>query len=549
MFLTSVELFGFKSFAERSRIEFTPGISALLGPNGCGKSNVVDAIKWVLGEQATRSLRAEKMEDVIFNGTENRKALNVAEVTLTLSNDQGILPIDVSEISIKRRLYRSGESEYFINSTPVKLREIRELFYDTGIGKSSYSIMEQGKIDQVLSNRPEERRLIFEEAAGITKYKIKGQEAERKLERTEENMRQVEGILGEVRRSHDSLKVQAEKTLSFRELREESFRLELDIQLLRLKSFIEDKDRKDEKLSDVSGRRDGLRQEIDGINETLEKNLDIVNSMEAKLIESQKKLYGLDLEKSNRESQLRLLAERMGELEGKIASDTAREKTIRAKIASLDEEEQEKRRGVEEIRERIAEVEENIRGFEQSIEAAGTRIRENEQEVTRKETEIREMEKRREELQRDLRVLTDDIVTQLDRRLKESGYSYQERRRLEETVRAGVGSARDSPRRKGAAALRRRCGGRGGAARTAPGNRPQDARGGGPGGGGDPYPVRRLQGLHPGFHRRIPRPRRDDNPEAGNRRTARGGCARDNRTEGAERGASGGEPEPAAEDR
>lgn len=227
MFLKSIQIFGFKSFADRSVIEFRDGISALLGPNGCGKSNVVDSIKWVLGEQSTKTLRAEKMEDVIFNGTENRKALNVAEVTLTLSNDDGVLPIEIPEIEVKRRLHRSGESEYFINSAPVKLREVRELFFDTGIGKSSYSIMEQGKIDQILSNKPEERRYIFEEAAGITKYKLKGAEAERKLQRTEENMRQVEGILREVKRSYDTLKVQSEKTFSYRDLKERILTLNL----------------------------------------------------------------------------------------------------------------------------------------------------------------------------------------------------------------------------------------------------------------------------------------------------------------------------------
>jgi len=150
VFLKSLEIFGFKSFADRTRIEFAEGITALLGPNGCGKSNVVDAMKWVLGEQASKTLRAEKMEDVIFNGTESRKALNVAEVTLTISNENGLLNLEVSEIAIKRRLYRSGESEYFINNTPVRLKELRELFWDTGVGKAAYSVMEQGKIDQIL---------------------------------------------------------------------------------------------------------------------------------------------------------------------------------------------------------------------------------------------------------------------------------------------------------------------------------------------------------------------------------------------------------------
>ncbi|HPE36803.1 MAG TPA: AAA family ATPase, partial [Spirochaetales bacterium] len=160
MFLKSLEIFGFKSFADRTRIDFSEGISALLGPNGCGKSNVVDSIKWVVGEQSARSLRAEAMEDIIFNGTETRKALGVAEVTLTISNETSVLPMDVPEIAIRRRLYRSGESEYFINGQPAKLKELRELFWDTGIGKSAYSVMEQGRIDQILSSKPEERRYL-----------------------------------------------------------------------------------------------------------------------------------------------------------------------------------------------------------------------------------------------------------------------------------------------------------------------------------------------------------------------------------------------------
>lgn len=227
VFLKSLEIFGFKSFADRTRIEFSEGITALLGPNGCGKSNVVDAVKWVLGEQASRAMRAEKMEDVIFNGTETRKPLNVAEVTLTIANEKGLLNLDMCEIAIKRRLYRSGESEYYINNTPSKLKDIRELFWDTGVGKTAYSVMEQGKIDQILSSKPEDRRYIFEEAAGITRFKVKGAEAERKLVKTEENMRQIEGVLGEVRRSYETLKIQSEKTTQYRSLREEILKMNL----------------------------------------------------------------------------------------------------------------------------------------------------------------------------------------------------------------------------------------------------------------------------------------------------------------------------------
>jgi len=172
VYLKSLEIFGFKSFADRVRIEFSQGISALLGPNGCGKSNIVDAIKWVVGEQSAKSLRAESMADVIFNGTESRRALSVAEVAITISNEGGSLPLDVPEIEVKRRLYRSGENEYFINGKPAKLKDVRELFWDTGIGKTAYSVMEQGRIDQILSSKPEDRRYLFEEAAGITKHKV-----------------------------------------------------------------------------------------------------------------------------------------------------------------------------------------------------------------------------------------------------------------------------------------------------------------------------------------------------------------------------------------
>jgi len=440
VFLKSVEIFGFKSFADRSKLEFTEGISALLGPNGCGKSNIVDSIKWVLGEQATKMLRAERMEDIIFNGTENRKPLNVAEVTLTLSNDEGVLPIDISEIAIKRRLHRSGESEYFINNTPAKLKEIRELFFDTGIGKTSYSIMEQGKIDQILSNKPEERRYIFEEAAGITKFKQKGAEAERKLEKTEENMRQVEGILGEVKRSYDNLKKQSEKTADFRKYREEIFNLELDIHLLKLKDFLEVQNNKDEKLKEKTEQRDELKTKIDTINESLETNLDLVNTMESKLIENQKKLYGIDIEKNNRSSQIGILIERVEELKRQIETERGRESSIEKKIKQHEQLIVEKKENLEDFNNRLKELETNILGFQKNIETADKRIKENEAEVSSVESEIINFEEENLLLQEQLRGLTDDIVRQLDASLKEAGYSYELRKKTENSIDSTIES-------------------------------------------------------------------------------------------------------------
>ena len=254
-----MELMGFKSFADRTLIDFTDGITALLGPNGCGKSNIVDAMKWVLGEQSTKNMRAEKMEDVIFNGTDGRKALNVAEVTLVLSNEENLLDLDLAEISIKRRLYRNGDSEYYVNNTQVKLKELREIFYDTGIGKSAYSIMEQGKIDQVLSNKPEERRYLFEEAAGITRFKMKGSEAERKLARTNDNMVQVENILSEVRKNYESLKKQSEKTLIYRDLREKLSSIGIDQQLLKYSTLKQQLQTKEKSRNEALEKKTALR--------------------------------------------------------------------------------------------------------------------------------------------------------------------------------------------------------------------------------------------------------------------------------------------------
>ncbi len=423
MFLKSLELFGFKSFADRTRIEFSDGITALLGPNGCGKSNVVDAIKWVLGEQASRAMRADKMEDVIFNGTESRKPLNVAEVTLTIANEAGLLSLDMSEISIKRRLYRSGESEYYINNAPIKLKDIRELFWDTGVGKAAYSVMEQGKIDQILSSKPEERRYIFEEAAGITRFKVRGAEAERKLLKTEENMRQIEGILGEVKRSYDSLKIQADKTVKYRSLRESVFENELDIQLLRLKGFTQDRDRRTAEIEDIKKKRASIQEEIDSINASLEENMDVVNSMEERLIDYQKQIYGLAVEKNEKDKQSHLLVDRQNEVKSKLAQLEGRKQAVENRVESLREDADGQDEIVRDLARRLGEIEKNIKSFEDNIELAGNRISENDVVSARHEEGIQALDRERAAMETELQAITEDIVTELDQRLRDAGYS------------------------------------------------------------------------------------------------------------------------------
>ena len=220
MYLKCIELIGFKSFAERTKLEFEPGMTAIVGPNGCGKSNVSDAIRWVLGEQSAKVLRGAKMEDVIFTGTDTHKPMGMAEVSLALADCEQHLGTQFNEVTITRRVFRSGEGEYFINKTPCRLKDIQRLFMDTGIGTDSYSLMEQGRIDQILSSRPDDRREVFEEASGITKYKADKKEAIRKLESTEANLLRLSDIIREVRRQIISLQRQVGKARRYKELQE-----------------------------------------------------------------------------------------------------------------------------------------------------------------------------------------------------------------------------------------------------------------------------------------------------------------------------------------
>jgi chromosome segregation protein len=224
MYLKSLQLIGFKSFAEKTMLEFLPGVTAIVGPNGCGKSNIADAMRWVLGEQSAKALRGSEMADVIFSGADGRKGINLAEVNMTFAEvDPTLLSLpgvnlDFSEITITRRVHRDGNGEYFINKTPCRLRDIQSLFMDTGIGRSSYSLMAQGQIDQILSAHPEDRRTIFEEAAGINKYKHQKKEALRKLEYTEANLVRITDIIKEVKRQIISLQRQAGKARRYKEL-------------------------------------------------------------------------------------------------------------------------------------------------------------------------------------------------------------------------------------------------------------------------------------------------------------------------------------------
>ena len=221
MYLKSIEVQGFKSFANKIVFDFHNGITGIVGPNGSGKSNVADAVRWVLGEQSAKQLRGASMQDVIFAGTENRKPLSYAYVAITMDISDHQLAIDFEEVTVSRRVYRSGESEYLINGSPCRLKDVTELFYDTGIGKEGYSIIGQGQIERILNGKPEERRELFDEAAGIVKYKKRKATAQKKLENERENLVRVNDILAELERQVGPLERQAEKARIYLKKKEE----------------------------------------------------------------------------------------------------------------------------------------------------------------------------------------------------------------------------------------------------------------------------------------------------------------------------------------
>ncbi len=262
MRLKNIEMQGFKSFADKIYLDFNSGITAIVGPNGSGKSNISDAIRWVMGEQSVKSLRGSKMEDVIFAGTEDRKALGFAEVTLTLDNTDGYFSLDFPEVTVTRRVYRSGEGEYYINKTLCRLKDIHELFMDTGLGRDGYSIIGQGKIDSILSTKSEDRRQIFEEAAGVSKYKYRKLEAERKLIQTVDNLMRVQDILSELEGQLEPLSRQSEKAKKYLVLRDELRGLDINVSIVNI-------DKIKEELSHLDEDFNILKSQIDDISKVL----------------------------------------------------------------------------------------------------------------------------------------------------------------------------------------------------------------------------------------------------------------------------------------
>jgi chromosome segregation protein len=338
MYLKSIEIHGFKSFANRIKLDFHNGITGIVGPNGSGKSNVADAVRWVLGEQRARQLRGGSMQDVIFSGTELRKPLGFAYVSITLDNSDHALSIDFEEVTVSRRLYRSGESEYMINNSPCRLKDINELFYDTGIGKEGYSIIGQGQIDQILSSKPEDRRNLFDEAAGIVKFKLRKETAIKKLEDEKLNLTRITDILTELEKQLEPLEKQSEVAKIYLKNKERLKTLDVNIFLMdneRLKGLLEDASEKlsiaEKDLEEVGTRYDQARIDYDQAQARLDE-------IEKEIEEARNEMTSSSVLKEKLEGQLALLKEQIRSVTASSEHFKVRKSEIEAEIAKAREE-------------------------------------------------------------------------------------------------------------------------------------------------------------------------------------------------------------------
>ncbi|HET7629316.1 MAG TPA: chromosome segregation protein SMC [Bacillales bacterium] len=361
MLLKQLDLVGFKSFAHRVNIEFVPGVTAVVGPNGSGKSNISDAVRWVLGEQSAKSLRGGKMEDIIFGGSDAKKPLNVAEVTLTLDNEDHYLPLDYNEISVTRRVYRSGDSEYLMNKQPCRLKDIVDLFMDSGLGREAYSVIGQGKIDEILNSKSEEKRKIFEEAAGVLKYKTRKQKAEKKLADTQDNLARVDDILHELGNQVEPLKLQASVAKDYLQKKQELEETEVAL----IVHEIEDRHRRWEEVSAS------------------------VKSLETEDIAMSAEIQSEDAEVEKQRSEMKTLDEVIEQLQEALLTDS---------------EELEKLEGQKEVlKERRKNATQNRALLKQRIDDAKERLEKKDREIAAKKEEFAEAEERLREIKDSLR--------------------------------------------------------------------------------------------------------------------------------------------------
>ena len=386
MYLKRLELQGFKSFADKTILEFRPGITAVIGPNGSGKSNISDSIRWVLGEQSMKSLRGSASSDIIFAGTQNRKSLGFAEVSIVIDNTDGKLPIEYSEVTVTRKLYRSGETGYFINKTPCRLKDILELFMDTGIGKDGYSIIGQGKIDEILSNKSEDRRKIFEEAAGIVKYRTRKIESEKKLEQTKLNLLRINDILSEIEATIEPLKLQSEKAKKFLDLREELKNVEVGLFLYNIETY-------KEKLQEIIKDEEIMQAQYDAENKKQAENSNLKETWNEEINQITQKIEEMQNAKFENSNQIEKIYAETNVSKQRITSNEENEIRFIEEMQQIDKRIQELEEEKKQKQEKRQNLTENRKKFEEELKEKEEELKELTQKLTNKELEIEEKKK------------------------------------------------------------------------------------------------------------------------------------------------------------
>ena len=431
MYLKRLELQGFKSFADKTILELMPGITTVIGPNGSGKSNISDAIRWVLGEQSMKSLRGTKSLDIIFAGTQNRKSLGFAEASLVFDNSDGALPIEYTEVTVTRKIYRSGETGYYINKVPCRLKDVLELFMDTGIGKDGYSIIGQGKIDEILSNKSEDRRHIFEEAAGIVKYRTRKQESEKKLEHTKLNLLRINDILTEIEGNLEPLQIQADKAKKYLNLREELKNIEIGLFVYNIEKYKQDLEKvvqdieiMQSQCNDEEGRlervkilKEELKSSIDEITETIE-NMSNIG------FESQKQIEQLNSDinvaktriANNNENNDRYLKEieeqnaKIKELKDEIEQKEAKKDNLKQNKEKFEKELNEKQAELDKLTEKLSSKELEIEGYKHTVEENTDKKYELQSEINAQNINYQNFEKRQAQIKQEMQ----STISELD---------------------------------------------------------------------------------------------------------------------------------------
>ena len=376
MYLKSIEVQGFKSFANKIVFDFHNGITGIVGPNGSGKSNVADAVRWVLGEQSAKQLRGASMQDVIFAGTENRKPLSYAYVAITMDNADHQLAIDFEEVTVARRVYRSGESEYLINGNPCRLKDVTELFYDTGIGKEGYSIIGQGQIERILSGKPEERRELFDEAAGIVKYKKRKATAQKKLENERENLVRVNDILAELERQVGPLERQAEKARIYLKKKEELKTYDVNMFLLEVERIEGALKEVQEKYNIADQEMQGAKESYESVKSEYERMEQDMAAMDEKLNSIREGLNHSTVTKGKLEGQINVLNEQ-------IHTAQMTDEHLKSRLDSIDREKEERIKSRETYEKERAELENELAAAGQEKEASAERLRALQEEIAR----------------------------------------------------------------------------------------------------------------------------------------------------------------------